>query len=274
MLPALPVFALLLGRVALDLRAPDELGPRWRRGAYLVLAGFGLVFAAVIPVTVLAGPPRAVAPLLARAGLDWLPAIAAGGAAATAGALAAWWLSRRRGDAARALHAATAGVAVLLFAVGIFGGRAWSRFQGLAAFGAEVARVVPREDRMAVERRKFELFLYYSARRGTEWETDEDLAEAIGKGGCRFVLLSRSRWERLRSAGSLDGWTERFADWVGHEEFVLVGAVQEQGLPGQAAVLRHNRVRAPVMARAARDGRRTRRPDAPLGVPATIMPTG
>jgi len=224
LLPALPVFALLLGRVALDLRAPDELGPRWRRVAYLVLAGFGLVFAAVIPVVLLAGPPRGVAPLLARAGLDWLPAIAVGGAAATAGALAAWWLSARRNDPARALHVAAAGVAVLLFAIGTFGASAWSRFQGLTGFGAEVARIVPREDRLAVERRKFELFLYYSARRGTEWETEEELGEAIAKDGCRFVLLSRKRWERLRTAGSLDGWSERLADYVGHEEFVLVGA--------------------------------------------------
>jgi len=37
---------------------------------------------------------------------------------------------------------------------------------------------------------------------------------------------------------------------------------------------RHNRVRALLMAREARNGRRTRRPNAPLGVPATIMPTG
>ncbi|MCU0231278.1 MAG: phospholipid carrier-dependent glycosyltransferase [Acidobacteria bacterium] len=223
LLPALPVFALLFGRVALDLRAPDELGPRWRRVAYLALAAFGLVFAAVIPAVLLAGPPRAVAPILARAGLDWLPAIAAGGAALTAGALVAWWLAARRHDATRALHAAAAGAAVLLFAIGTFGGQAWSRFQGLAAFGAEVARVVPREDRLAVERRKFELFLYYSARRGTEWETEEDLAEAIERDGCRFVLLSRSRWEKLRASGSRAGWSELFADSVGHEEFVLVG---------------------------------------------------
>ena len=224
MLPALPVFALLLGRVALDLRAPDELGPRWRRVAYLVLAGFGLVFAAVIPGVLLTGPPRGVAPLLARAGLDWLPAIAVGGAVATAGALAAWWLAARRNDAARALHVAAAGVAVLLFAIGTFGASAWSRFQGLTEFGAEVARFVPREDRLAVERRKFELFLYYSARRGTEWESEQDLGEAISKDGCRFVLLSRKRWERLRSAGPLDGWRELLTDYVGHEEFVLVGA--------------------------------------------------
>ena len=42
----------------------------------------------------------------------------------------------------------------------------------------------------------------------------------------------------------------------------------------QHAVPRHNRVRALLMARAARNGRRTRRPNAPLGVPATITPTG
>ena len=61
---------------------------------------------------------------------------------------------------------------------------------------------------------------------------------------------------------------------TGHPTAAWITQQLREAFPYDQAVLRHNRVRALLMAREARNGRRTRRLNAPLGMPATIMPTG
>jgi hypothetical protein len=57
---------------------------------------------------------------------------------------------------------------------------------------------VPPGGRIAVERGKFELILFYSERRGEEVETDEQLVRAIESGGCTHAIVRVSHYEALR----------------------------------------------------------------------------
>jgi 4-amino-4-deoxy-L-arabinose transferase-like glycosyltransferase len=223
LLPAYPALALLMARAAVDLGVRWDCGRRARLGAYLAFALTGLIPGVVLPLAVALGGIPALQEAIFHVGRPVVAALALGGVAIAGGALAACRVVTRRGRGLQALSRAFLGIAVFLLLLGLFGGQAANRHQSGAAFGEEIKRVVPPDGRMAVERGKFELFLYYSARKGTEWEEPRKLETELATGRCRYALMRVETLERLEGATFLSRLTPLLRGEVGGSKYVLLG---------------------------------------------------
>jgi len=257
LLPAFGVFSLLVADAFLGAGRPGGVGAGWRRGGLVAMAALGLLVGVGAPVAIGAGALRKAPDIAANLGALEIGGFVVGGLALAAGAVAALLLSRR-GRAEDALLAAVAGVGILLLALGTIGGAAWSRYQGGRTYGREVAAIVPHDARIAVERGKFELVLFYADRKGAEIETDEQFADALGRGGCTYAILKRPRYEALRDAPPFRGMHLLLTRRVGGAVFYLLG-------PGAGSASARGEA-APVV------GERERDPRAIGGIVRGIVP--
>jgi 4-amino-4-deoxy-L-arabinose transferase-like glycosyltransferase len=223
LLPAYPALALLIARAGVELGVRWDCGRRARIGAYAAFALTGLIPAVALPAAAAWGGVPALEEAVVRTGKPVLAALAVGGATITLGALAACRVLAGSGSSLRALLQAFMGIGLFLLLFGVLGGQAANRHQGGAAFGAQVKRVVPADGRMAVERGKFELFLYYSSREGTEWEDPGKLEAELASGRCGYALMRMETFESLEAGTFLSRLTPRLLGEVGGEEYILLG---------------------------------------------------
>jgi 4-amino-4-deoxy-L-arabinose transferase-like glycosyltransferase len=222
LLPAFGVFSLLVADAFLHAGRPGGVAAGWRRSGLVALAALGLLVGIGAPAAIGAGALRKAPEVAANLGALEIAGFVAGGLALAAGAVIALLLSRR-GRAEDGLLAAVAGVGVLLLALGTIGGTAWSRYQGGRAYGRDVAAIVPADARIAVERGKFELVLFYAERKGAEIETDQQFADALARGGCTYAILKRPRYEALRDAAPFREMDLLLTRRVGNATFYLLG---------------------------------------------------
>jgi 4-amino-4-deoxy-L-arabinose transferase-like glycosyltransferase len=194
LLQIFPVVSLLIAAAFLTAGRAGSIGRAWRSAGLAGMIVLGLAIGLGVPVAVQSKRIAALATGLR--GWD-AAAFALGGLALAAGAVMALRLARRSRPEA-ALRSAAAGLAVLLFVVGSVGGAAWNRNQGARAYGRQIEALVPAGARIAVERGRFEQILFYSARKGTEFETEEQAADSLRSGRCSYAILSEKRYQGLR----------------------------------------------------------------------------
>jgi 4-amino-4-deoxy-L-arabinose transferase-like glycosyltransferase len=221
LLPSFPVWALLTASAFLSAggsRAPSRW---WRDGALLAMAALGLLLA-VAPFLVLSGALPNAQRVTEFTGAVDLIAFALGGLSLAAGAAAALVLSRRRRPE-RSIVAVVAGLAGLLLTIGTFGGAAWNRYQGGQEYGRRIAALVPADGRIAIERGKFELILFYSRRKGTEFETVPQLLDELSSGRCPYVIMSDTRREALRDLPPLRDMRSLLVSRLGGATYELLG---------------------------------------------------
>jgi 4-amino-4-deoxy-L-arabinose transferase-like glycosyltransferase len=193
LLQTFPVVSLLIVAAFLTAGLPGSIGKAWRGAGLAGMIALGLAIGLGVPIAMRSGR---VAALTADLGGWDAAAFALGGLALAAGAFAALHLARRNRPE-WALRSAAAGIAMLLFVVGTVGGAAWNRNQGAREFGRRVGALVPAGARIAVERGRFEQILFYSGRKGTEFETEGQADDALGSGGCTYAILSEKRYRVL-----------------------------------------------------------------------------
>jgi len=223
LLPAYPVLALLIARSAMTLGTSWDLGLRQRTRGYLALAGTALIPAVLLPLMVFLESIPRLADAASRVGSQVVATLALGGVVVTMGALAAYRTVKRDTTGLRALSQAALGIGLFLLLVGIVGGRAANRLQGGAAFGEQIRQVLPPEGRMAIERGKFELFLYYSSRKGVEWEDPGELQQELTSGRCEYALLRSETLNELQDITALKRMSPLLTGDVGGAEYVLLG---------------------------------------------------
>jgi 4-amino-4-deoxy-L-arabinose transferase-like glycosyltransferase len=223
LLPAHPALALLMARMAISLGSRWDWARRPRAVTYLALAGFGMIPAILLPVALSTEKIPRLVEVASRVGTPIVVALSLGGLAIVAGSLIASRTLARGDSGLRPLSHAALGIGLFLFLSGLVGGMAANRHQGGESFGAKIQQVVPPEGRMAVERGKFELFLYYSTRKGTEWESPWQLEEELTSGRCEYALLSRERLEKLQGLAALSRLSPLLPGEVGGVEYVLLG---------------------------------------------------
>lgn len=228
LLPAFPVVSLLFADAFLGAGRAGGIAATWRKLGLVAMAVLGVLVGLGVPVAVRAGALARSPDLALHLGTLEIAGFAAGGIALALGAIVALRLARRDRPQ-EALVAAFAGVAILLLAVGTIGGAAWSRFQGGRTYGLEVASFVPRGARIAVERGKFELVLFYAERKGAEIETDEQFVEALSRGGCTYAILKRPRYEALHDTMPFREMATLLTRRVGGATFYLMGPRREVG---------------------------------------------
>ena len=222
-LPAFPILALLAAAAFLEAgRQGGALRREWRDVPLWLTAALGLAITAAPPLAAATGALEGPGRLAGAVGPLEAVALSVSGLALAAGSLAAL-LASRRARPQEALAAAVLGAAAALLIAGAVGGAAWSRRQGGRAFGARVAAAVPEGERIAIERDKFELILFYSGRRGTECETDEALLAELESGRARYAILRSGARERLRAKTPLDSMQELFAGRLGGSSYVALG---------------------------------------------------
>jgi 4-amino-4-deoxy-L-arabinose transferase-like glycosyltransferase len=221
LLPAFPVFSLLAADAFLRAGGSRAPGRWWRDGPLLGMAALGLGLA-LAPFLILSGSLPGSQRVTAFAGATDLVAFAIGGLSLAVGAMAALRLARG-GRPERSLAAVVAGLAALLLALGTFGGATWTRYQGGRDYGSRVEALVPPEGRIAIERGKFELILFYSRRKGTEIETYPQLLDEMSSGRCSFAILAEKRYEALRDLAPLRSMRLILEARVGGATYDLLG---------------------------------------------------
>ncbi len=232
LLPLFPVVALLLAAAFLGAGRPGALRAVWRSAGLAGMAALGVGVGLGVPLAARSGSLATLAGNLN----GWeAAAFLVGGVALAAGALAALRLARR-GQTGAALRSAAAGAAVLLFVGGTAGGAAANRHQNAREFGRRVGSLVPAGERIAIERGKFELILFYSRRRGTEFGTEWQLQEALGSGGCRYAILNEKGYRQLHQAEPVREMPLLFTARVGESTLHLLGPRPDPpGAPGPRA---------------------------------------
>ncbi len=222
LLPAFPAVALLTARVFLGAGRPVDIRAPWRDVPLRVLAALGLILGVCAPLAVIVGWIPKATEWSARVGRAWLGALCVAGLALAAGALLAL-ANTRRGRVGRGLGFLAGGLAIFFVALGTVGGAAWSRYQNAGDFGRRIAALVAPDERVAVERGKFELILFYSRRRGTEFQGDGELAQLLKDGRERWVVLSEPTWRRLQSQPPFSAMRAFFTEKVGNTTFCVLG---------------------------------------------------
>jgi 4-amino-4-deoxy-L-arabinose transferase-like glycosyltransferase len=194
---------------------------RGRLGLILMLV-LGLVVGIGLPAAIASGVVRIPAALQAAGGLPGAAALVAGGLAIGAGAGAGLVFLRRRLNAS-ALASAVAGTLVAFFLAGVVGGTTWSRMQRARSFSATMAAATPPDAHIAVEAAKYEQVMFYASRPTLHFKTDTGLADLLSSGQCRFAILLRSRYDRLRGTGPIEGLTVLAESAISGNDYVLVG---------------------------------------------------
>lgn len=200
LLPGFPMAALLLARGFVLAGTEGGAVGALRTVPLLLFAVLGLLLVVAPSAPVLLDLPPTLSSTAVLLGVAGLAAVSISGLALLVGSLAGLRLSRR-GRTQSALMSVSIGLVPLFFTAAVFGGSAATRHQGAAAFGAEIARRVPAQESLAVERGKFELILYYSGRRGFEFEKDRTLLEALDEGKVRYAIVEEGSLPALQARG-------------------------------------------------------------------------
>jgi hypothetical protein len=214
MMEAFPAISLLVAAAVL----------RFGRGAsgFVLMAGLGLFVGVVAPAAIAFGAIAIPDALRAAAGTLGAIAVVLGGLALTTGAGFGFVLSRR-GRREAALASAVSGVIGLLFVLGTVGGATWSRMQSARPFCDRMDASAPKGERIAVEDTKFEQFMFYTLRRTTSFRTDAELAGILSSDRCRYAIVTRARYERMRPAAPIAGCAVLASGRINRGEYLLIG---------------------------------------------------
>jgi 4-amino-4-deoxy-L-arabinose transferase-like glycosyltransferase len=209
-----PAISLLIA-AAIAQAGPGALG-------FGLMAAIGLVAGFGVPVAVAAGAfhiPRALA---SAAGITGAITLVLAGLALTAGAVLGLKFSRR-GQGDSALASTVAGALVALFLCGTVGGATWSRMQSARAFCRLMDSAAPKGERIAVEGTKFEQFMFYTQRKTDDIKSDEQLADLLTSGRCRYAIMTHERYERDRGSDPVDRLVVLAEGRISQNDYVLVG---------------------------------------------------
>ena len=210
LLPAFPASALLLTVGFFEASARGS-ARRLLRNIPLVLADLLGALLATAGFVAILRPGAGALPfgwtkLLARGEFHSAgPLLLAAGVLLCLGASTALVLSltERPGASLGALACALGAVWLI---AGTGGGAMATRHQGAAAFGREVASRVPENATLAIERGKFELILFYSRRKGFQFQEPGELVRAAAAGQARFALVEEPTWRGLVEKGETAEW--------------------------------------------------------------------
>ena len=187
-----------------------------------VMAALGIVLGVLTPAALAVGAVSLPQALLAAAGMSGAIALVVSGLALTVGASYGLVLLRRgRRDAA--LASAIGGTLVALFLAGTVGGATWSRMQSAEPFCARMDAAAPRGERIAVDNAKFEQFMFYTLRKTAMYNSDEELAVLLTGDRCRYAILLRDRYERMRGSPPIDDLSVLAEGRINRHLYVLVG---------------------------------------------------
>lgn len=230
LLPAFPALALLTSAAFLGSAEPWGRSKRLRTAPLWCMTALGTLLAVAVPVLVRRNALRGGPTVLAKLGSVEVAGLVLGGVALAVGSFAA--LRRvRQGRFEEGLTAAAGGLALLLVLAGSIGGIAWNRYQGGSDYGKTVADLVPPEARLVIDRRKFELILFYSDREGTEVETDAQLVEEIVSGRCQYAIVKQERFEALGNKPPLAEMERLNVSRLGGETYHLLGPGRWSSFP-------------------------------------------
>jgi 4-amino-4-deoxy-L-arabinose transferase-like glycosyltransferase len=189
---------------------------------FVLMAALGVVLGVVAPAALAVGAIAIPEALAAAGGLLGLIALVVGGLALAAGASLGLSLLRRgRNDAA--IASAVAGALVALLLVGAVGGATWSRMQSARPFCARMDAAAKPGERIAVDHAKFEQFMFYTSRKTTEYWSDAELVGILTSDRCRYAILTRERYDRMRQVPPLDGLKVLAEGRINRGAYLLVG---------------------------------------------------
>jgi 4-amino-4-deoxy-L-arabinose transferase-like glycosyltransferase len=189
---------------------------------FVLMTAFGVILGVVAPAAIASGALAAPAALVSAAGGLGLTALVVAGLALASGSGIGIALLRR-GSREAAIASAVAGTLVALFLAGTVGGATWSRMQGARAFCTVMDAAAPKGERIAVDNAKFEQFMFYTLRKTSVYWTDGELAEILAGGRCRYAIVTRERYERLRGAAPIAEQVILAEGRINGKAFVLLG---------------------------------------------------
>jgi 4-amino-4-deoxy-L-arabinose transferase-like glycosyltransferase len=192
------------------------------RIGFVLMVAIGLVLGVGAPLAIASGVFAIPGALAAAAGVLGAAALVVGGLAISAGAGFGLALLRR-GRNESALASAVVGTVVALILAGTVGGATWSRLQGARPFCETMNAAAPPGERIAVEGTKFEQFMFYTLRKTTEFNDDRQLVDILASGRCRYAIMLRQRYQRLRGVAPVDGLSIRAEGTISGTDYVLVG---------------------------------------------------
>ena len=202
--------------------AAAVLGSGLGAAGFILMGVIGLAIGIAVPLAIVSGAIGVPDVLAAAAGRLGPAALVAGGLAVAAGALCGLALLRR-GRREAALASAVSGTLVALLLAGTVGGAVWSRMQAARPFCALMDLAAPKGERIAVDHAKFEQFMFYTLRKTNEYWTDDELLGILAKGRCRYAILTRERYDRLRGNAPIDGMKLLAEGRISRGLFVLLG---------------------------------------------------
>jgi 4-amino-4-deoxy-L-arabinose transferase-like glycosyltransferase len=189
---------------------------------FVVMAVIGLILGIAAPIALASGAVHIPAALAAASGIMGLAGLVIVGLALAIGGAYGLRLLRR-GRNQPALAVAVAGTFVALFLAGTVGGTTWSRMQRARPFCASMDAAAPKGERIAVEGTKFEQFMFYTLRSTDDFDTDEQLVTLLASGRCRYAILLRQRYDRMRGADPVGSLALLAEGAISEKDYVLVG---------------------------------------------------
>ena len=214
MMEAFPAISLLVAAVVVQ-AGLGTLG-------FVLMASFGVVLGVGVPVALASGWISIPEALAAAAGMGGAVALVVSGLALATGASFGLVLLRR-GRREAALASAIGGTLFALFLAGTVGGATWSRMQSARPFCERMDAATPRGERVAVDNAKFEQFMFYTLRKTAVYHSDEELTGILTSDRCRYAILLRERFERMRGARPIDALSVLAEGRLNRHEYVLVG---------------------------------------------------
>lgn len=183
----------------------------------VLMAALGIVVGVVTPLAF--HFPDA---LKEAAGTLGAVALVVAGLALTAGAL--YGLRQlQRGRPAAALASAIGGALTVVFLAGTVGGAAWSRMQSAEPFCAKIEAATPKGELIAAEDAKFEQIMFYTLRPTVFVDSDAKCVDLLKSGRCRYAVILRDRYERVRQAPAVHGLAVLAEARINRDEYVLIG---------------------------------------------------
>jgi 4-amino-4-deoxy-L-arabinose transferase-like glycosyltransferase len=189
---------------------------------FLLMAAIGIAAGVLAPVAIASGAVRVSPALIDAAGISGAVALVIAGLAVASGA-ALGYSFLKRGRRELALASAVSGAIVFMFLAGTLGGAVWSRMQSAKPFCERIAAAVPRDALVAAEGTKFEQIMFYTLRPTIFVDSDEQCLDLLKTGRCRYAVITRERYERVRRVSPVDGLPILAGGTINGGEFVLLG---------------------------------------------------
>jgi 4-amino-4-deoxy-L-arabinose transferase-like glycosyltransferase len=217
---AFPALSLLIAAAVVE----DGLGTL----GFVLMGVLGVALGVVAPGLIASGTIPIPAALAAAAGATGFVALVAGGLLIAAGAVAGLVFARR-GRRVEALASVVAGSLLAMTIGGAVGGATWSRMQSARPFCAKMDAVVPKGERIVVHHAKVEQFRFYTLRPATEFRSDDDVVAVLAGGTCRFAIMPRVGYERVRNRPPVDKLEVVASGRINRDEWILVGPPAADG---------------------------------------------